>query len=132
MIAVTGDIEAMFMLFAIRTDDQDALRFLLNKDGEEKFFKYKRLIFGATCSPSCEINILHRCAEDNKVSNPEAYSAIRNNSYMDDYLQSFKTTETAAITTTEIKDTLHSPHFSLIPLESSRRFPIEYDAFFNQ
>ena len=66
MIAVTGDIQ-----------DQDALRFLWNKDGEEKIFKYKRLIFGATCSPSCSIYLLHRCAEHNKLSYPEAYSAIK-------------------------------------------------------
>ena len=112
-IAVTGDIEAMFMQVAIRTEDQDALRFLWNKDGEEKIFKYKRLIFGANCSPSCAIYILHRCAEDNKLNNPEAYSAIRNNFYMDDYLQNFKTTETAAITTTEVKDTLKKSGFKL-------------------
>ena len=100
-IAVTGDIEAMSMQVAIRSEDQDALRFLWNKDGEEKIFKYKRLIFGATCSPPCAIHILHRCAKENKLSNLEAYSAIKKNLYMDDYLQSFKTTDTAAITTTE-------------------------------
>ena len=112
-IAVTGDIKAMFMQVAIRTEDQDALRFLWNKDGEETIFKYKRLIFGAICSPSCAIYILHRCAEDNKLSNPEAYSAIRNNFYMDDYLQSFNTTENPVITTTEVKETLHKGGFKL-------------------
>ena len=112
-IAVTGDIEAMFMQVAIRPEDQYALRFLWNKDGEEKIFKYKRLTFGATCSPSCAIYILHICAEDNKLSNPEAYLAIRNNFYMDDYLQSFKTTENAAITTTEVKDTFQKLALSL-------------------
>ena len=86
----------MFMQVAMKTEDQDALRFLWNKDGEEKTFKYKRLIFGATCSSSCAIYILHRCAEDNKLSNPEAYSAIRNIFCM----------ETAAITASEVKDTL--------------------------
>ena len=64
-------------------------------------------------SPSCAIYILHRCAEDNKLSNPEAYSAIRNNYYMDDYLQNFKTTETTAITATEVKDTLQKGSFKL-------------------
>ena len=75
--------------------------------------KYKRLLFGATCSSSGAIYILHRRAEDNKLSNPEAYSAIRINFYIDDYLQSFKTTETAAITTTEVKDTLQKGGFKL-------------------
>ena len=56
-IAVTGDIEAMFMQVAIRSQDQDALRFLCNKDEEDKIFKYKRLIFGATCYPSCAVCI---------------------------------------------------------------------------
>ena len=144
------------------------------------------------------LHVQYTCAEDNKLSNPEVYSAIRNNFYMNDYLQSFKTTETAAITATDKKDTLqkggfkltqffsndpntvmkitgenadtaieqrilgqtwnakedifvfkrpdlkldvktcnnvkccHSPHHCSIPLESSRRFPLEYDAFFNQ
>ena len=107
------------MQVAIRSEDQDALRFLWNKDREEKIFKYKRLIFGATCSPSCAIYIIHRCAEDNKLSNPEAYSAIRNNFYIDDYLQSFNTTENAAITTTELKDTFHKGGFKLTKLFSN-------------
>ena len=110
-IVVTGDIEAMFMQVAIRLEDQDALRFLWNKDGEEKLYKYKRLKFGATCSPSGAIYILHRCAVDNKLSNSEAYSAIKNNFYIGDYLQSFKKTENAAITTTEVKDTLQKGGF---------------------
>ncbi|XP_075264176.1 uncharacterized protein LOC142356091, partial [Convolutriloba macropyga] len=100
-IAVTDDIEAMFMRVAVRPEDQDALRFLWNEDGEENFFKYKKLIFDATCSSSCAIYILHRCAEDNNLRDPEAYAAIRNNFYADDYLLSLNTTENAATTTTE-------------------------------
>ena len=112
-VAVTGDIEAMFMQVAIRKEDQDALRFFWNKDGEEKIFKFRKLIFGATCSPSFAIYLLNRCAEYNKISSPEAYSAIRNNFFLDDYIQSFKTTENAAITTTEVKDTLQKGGFKL-------------------
>ena len=112
-IAVTGDIEAMFMQVAMRSEDQDALRFLWNKDGEGRIFKYNILIFGATCSPSCAFNILHRCVEDIKLKNPEDYSALRNNFYIDDYHQSFNTTENAAITATKVKDTLHKGGFKL-------------------
>ena len=118
-IAGTGDIEAIFTQVAIRSEDQDALRFLWNKDGEEKIFKYKRLIFGATFSPSCAIYMLHRCAEDNKLSNPKAYAAIRNNFYMDDYLQSFSTTKNAAITTTELKNTLEKSGSELTKFSSN-------------
>ena len=62
-----------------------------------------RLIFGASSSPSCAIHILHTCAEDNKLNNPEACSAIRHYFHINDYLQSFNTTKNAAITTTELK-----------------------------
>ena len=64
-IAVTGDIEAMLMQVAIPPVEQ---QFLWNKDGEKKIFRYKRLLFGATLSPSLAIYILHRCAEDNKTA----------------------------------------------------------------
>ena len=109
----TSDIEAMFMQVAIRSEDQDALRVLCNKDGELKIFKYKRLKFSATCSPSCAIYILHRCGEDNKFSKPEAYSAIRNSLYMDYYIQSFRATENAAIATIDVKDTLQKGVFKI-------------------
>ena len=57
-------------------------------------------MFGATCSSSYALYILNRCAEDSKLSKSEAYLAIENNFYMDDYLQCFSTTKNAAITTT--------------------------------
>ena len=57
-IAFAGDIEAMFMQIAKGKEDQDALRFLWYKNNTETIYKYKRLIFGATCSPSCAIYVL--------------------------------------------------------------------------
>ena len=54
-VAITADIEAKFMQIGIQPQDQDYLRFLWIENGKEKIFKYNRLIFGATCSPSCAI-----------------------------------------------------------------------------
>ena len=105
-IAVTGDIEAMFMQIAVRKEYQDALRFLWYKDNTETMYKYKRLIFGATCSPSCAIYVLRKCAIDNHHLSPEASQSITNNFYMDDFLQSFETTVEAIEQTTCIKETL--------------------------
>ena len=48
-VAITADIEAMFMQIGIQPQDQDYLRFLWTQNGNEKIFKYNRLIFGATC-----------------------------------------------------------------------------------
>ena len=63
-IAVTEDKESMFMQIAVRKEDQDALRFVWYKNNTETIYKYKQLIFGATCSPSCAIYVLRKYATD--------------------------------------------------------------------
>ena len=103
-IAVTGQTEAMSMQIAVRKNDQDALRFLCYKNNAETMYKYKRLIFGASCSPSCAIYALEKSAIDNYHLSPEATQSIMNNSYVDDFLESFKTTD-EAIEQTCIKNT---------------------------
>ena len=60
-IAITGDIEAMFMQVAIRTGDQDALRFLWNKDGEETIFKYKTNIWCNLFPFMCNLHTPQMC-----------------------------------------------------------------------
>ena len=124
-IAVTGDIEAMFMQIAVRKEDQDALRFLWYKNNTETIYKYKRLIFGATCSPSCAIYVLRKCAIDNYHLSPEASQSITNNFYMDDFLQSFETTAEAIEQTTCIKETLKKGGFNLTKFFSNdSSFPL--------
>ena len=107
-IPFTGDIEAMFLQIAVKKEDQDALRFLWYKQytNAETIYKYKRLIFGATCSPSCALYVLRKCATDNHCVSPEASQSMMSNFYMDDSLQSFQTTEEAIEQTTCIKETL--------------------------
>ena len=51
-------------------------------------YQFTRLIFGATCSPFCAIDVLNKCAEDNKNEFPAALNAIKHHFYMDDYIQS--------------------------------------------
>ncbi|XP_075265931.1 uncharacterized protein LOC142358417 [Convolutriloba macropyga] len=124
-VAVTGDIAAMFMQIAVRKEDQDALRFLWYKDNAELINNYKRLIFGATCSPSCAIYVLQKCAIDNQLTAPEASRSILNNFYMDDFLQSFKTTEDAIKLTTCIKETLTKGGFNLTKfISNDSSFPL--------
>ena len=76
-IAILADIEGMFMQIGIRNEDQSALRFLWSIDNDVRQFQFTRLIFGATCSPSCAIFVLNRCAEDNVETYPKAQSAIK-------------------------------------------------------
>ena len=97
-VAVTADIEVMFMQVGIREEDQDALRFLWSGNDEERTSKYQRIIFGATCSPACAIFVLKKCANDNRQEHPKNFDSVTKQFYMDDFIQSFSTEEEAANT----------------------------------
>ena len=86
-VAITADKEAMFMHISIQPQDQGYLRFLWTENGKEKIFKYNRLIFGATSSPSCAIFVLQKCAKDNKQEHPEAHTSIMQQFFKDDFMQ---------------------------------------------
>ena len=101
------------MQIAVRKEDQDALRFLWYKNNTETIYKYKRLIFGPTCSPSCAIYVIRKYTIDNHHVSPEASQSIMNNFYIDDFLQSCQTTEEAIEQTTCIKETLKKGGFNL-------------------
>ena len=126
-VAVTADIEAMFMQVGIREEDQDALRFLWSDNNQERTSKYQRLIFGATCSPACAIFVLQKCAHDNRQQHPKIFDSITKQFLMDDFIQTFSTEEEAANTATELKHVLKtgdstSPSFSAITLLCWKRF----------
>ena len=104
-IAVTGDIEAMYMQKAIRKDDQDAFSFVWYKNNNETIYKNKLFIFGETCSPSFAICVIQKSAIDNHHLSPEAKQPMMVNFYTDDFLQSFETTDDA-IEQKIIKETL--------------------------
>ena len=88
-MAVAADIKAMFKQIGIQPQDQDYLRFLWTEGGSENIFKYNRLIFGATCSPSCAIFVLQNRANDHKQEHPEAYKSIMQQFYMDGFMQAY-------------------------------------------
>ena len=118
-MAITADIEAMFMQIVIQPQDQDYLRFLWTQKGNEKIFKYNRLIFGATCSPSCAIFVLQKCANDHKQEHPEAYTSIMRQFYMDDFMQTYPFEEEAHRKADDIKTVLHRG-FNLTQFLSNR------------
>lgn len=53
------------------------------------------MIFGAICSPYIAHEVRDHNAEEFKEVYPEAYNAIINNHYVDDFLNSYDTTEKA-------------------------------------
>ncbi|XP_048483902.1 uncharacterized protein LOC125490011 [Plutella xylostella] len=107
-IAVVSDIKEMFLRIQVCEQDRDSLRFLWReKDSEKpKEYRMKSLIFGAASSPCTAIYAKNRNAADFKEKYPEAVQAIERNHYMDDYLQSFQSEETAKSVISEV-DYIH-------------------------
>ena len=101
------------MHFGIQPQDQNYLRFMWTDGGNEKIFKYIRLNFGALCSPSCAFFVLQKCANDNKKEFPEAYTSIKQQFYMDDFMQTYPSEEEARRNAEEIKTVLHTGEFNM-------------------
>ena len=90
--AVTADIEGMFLQVGVLPEDQPSLRFLWREDPTAVVVvhQYTRHIFGARDSPTCANYALKQTAMDNKAMFPDTASAVLENFYMDDYLDSFE------------------------------------------
>ena len=120
-IAILADIEGMLMQIGIRNEDQSALGFLWSIYNDVRQFQFTRLIFGATCTPSCAIFALNRCAEDNVETYPKAQSAIKSYFYMNDYIQSFDSPENADATAFEVKNCLRAGGFGVTKFLSNHQ-----------
>ncbi|XP_055527219.1 uncharacterized protein LOC129719835 [Wyeomyia smithii] len=103
--ALTGDIKEMFHRFVIRTQDRQYLRFLFrdNPDQEPVVYVMDVAIFGASCSPSSAQYIKNVNAKEFEAKFPRAVAAIVHRHYVDDYLDSFGTSEEAIKVGKEVK-----------------------------
>ncbi|XP_058446466.1 uncharacterized protein LOC131427358 [Malaya genurostris] len=93
--AVTGDIKEMFHQVQIRSDDRQAQRFLWrnNQNDKPEIYVMDVATFGSTCSPCTAQYVKNRNATDYEKEYPEAAVAIRENHYVDDFLDSRDTEE---------------------------------------
>ncbi|XP_033099342.1 uncharacterized protein LOC117102986 [Anneissia japonica] len=90
-IALTADIESMFLQVIVKEQDRDSLRFYWRPvDGQPiKTFRMTRHLFGATFSPACVNTTLRRTLEDHGMRYcDEARKAMKVNFYVDDCLAS--------------------------------------------
>ena len=92
-IALTADIEPMFLHVQVPEQDRSCLRFLSRPRTNEPvpIYKYQRRVFGAKSSPTCANYALKRVGLDNDEEYPIATKAIQNNFYMDDLIKSVET-----------------------------------------
>lgn len=97
-IAYTADIADMFLRVKIRVEDQGAQLFLWRGQDREKepdVYAMDSMIFGAKSSPTSAIFILNKNACEFEQTKPDAVRAIRENHYVDDYLDSVQSFEQA-------------------------------------
>ena len=94
-IALTADIESMFLQVQVPERDKSCLRFLWRPTMNEpvQIYEYQRHVFGAKSSPTCANYALKRVAIDNEDEFPIAAKTIQNNFYMDDFIKSVETPE---------------------------------------
>ena len=96
-IALTADIESMFLQVQVPDRDKSCLRFLWRPTMNEpvQIYEYQRHVFRAKSSPTCANYALKRVAIDNEDEFPIAAKTIQNNFYMDDMIKSVETPEEA-------------------------------------
>ena len=84
-VALTADIESMFLQVQVPEQDRSCLRFLWRPRTNEpvQIYEYQRHVFGARSSPTCANYALKRVGLDNEEVYPTASKAIQNNFYMD-------------------------------------------------
>ena len=104
-IALTADIESMFLQVQVPEQDRSCLRFLWRPSTNEsvQIKEYQSHVFGGKRSPTCANNALKRVGPDNEEEYPIATKSIQNNFYMDDFIKSVETPEEAI----EVLNQLH-------------------------
>lgn len=97
-IAISGDIKGMFHQVRVRQVDTHALRLLWRSptlSGPPDVYAMQVQIFGAASSPTVCSYVLRRAAADNESEFPGLVERVKNNCYMDNYMDSFDTEEEA-------------------------------------
>lgn len=99
-VAVTCDIEGMFLQVGVKEEDRDFLRFLWWQDGDYTAapteYRMTVHLFGATSSPACANYALKATATKYKETyGKEAADFVKDDFYVDDGLKSVRTAEDA-------------------------------------
>ena len=96
-IALTADVEAMFLQVKVPPADCKVLRFLWRENNTEPIsvYEYGRHIFGAKSSPTCVNYALQQVGRDSRDDNGMVANLINRNFYMDDFVKSVASGEEA-------------------------------------
>ena len=114
-VALTADISKMYLRVLIPLEGQHVHRFLwrnLEIDSPPDTYVMKVLTFGDKPAPAMAQVALRKTAEG-ECENPRAAQAVKDNSYMDDILDSVTTNEEATRLTKAIDDVLEKGSFQV-------------------
>ena len=114
-IALTADIESMFLQVQAPEQDRSCLRFFwrLRTIEPVQTYEYQRHVFGANSSPTGANYALKRVGLNNERQYPIASKAIQNNFYMDDFIKSVVTPEEAIEVFNQLQPVLSRHGFEL-------------------
>ncbi|XP_065087100.1 uncharacterized protein LOC135708850 [Ochlerotatus camptorhynchus] len=101
-----GDVKEMYHQLRIRKEDKQAQRFLFFTepgDSEPQVYVMDVATFGSTCSPCSAQFIKNLNAEEFSGQFPDAFDAITNRHYVDDYYDSADTPSEAVKLAKEVK-----------------------------
>ena len=117
-VAISADIEQMFMQIKVAPSDRAFLRFLWNHNGKIEY-EYTRHVFGATSSPCRASYALRRSARDNQDKFPQLLHVIERNVYMDDLCISTTNVESAVNVMNSTREGLSLGSFNLTKRNSN-------------
>ncbi|CAH0727422.1 unnamed protein product, partial [Brenthis ino] len=115
-VAITADIQEMFLQVKIRPEDQPAQQFLwrgADRDNPPRHYKMTSMIFGAASSPFMAHYVRKHNAQEHAQTHPRALEAITRSHYMDDLVASYDTTEEARRAIQETREVHAAAGFTL-------------------
>ncbi|XP_055633096.1 uncharacterized protein LOC129773507 [Toxorhynchites rutilus septentrionalis] len=104
-VAVSGDVMEIFHQIKIRSPDCQSQRFIFRNRpvDQPQVYVMDVATFGSSCSPASAQYVKNFNADEFASEYPRAAVAIKNKHYVDDYLDSFETTDEAIAVENEVK-----------------------------
>ncbi|XP_055622896.1 uncharacterized protein LOC129766396 [Toxorhynchites rutilus septentrionalis] len=104
-VAVSGDVMEMFHQIKIRSPDCQSQRFIFRNRpvDQPQVYVMDVATFGSSCSPASAQYVKNFNADEFASEYPRAAVGIKNKHYVDDYLDSFETTDEAIAVANEVK-----------------------------
>ncbi|KAL9958493.1 hypothetical protein ACROYT_G035513 [Oculina patagonica] len=114
-----GDIEKAFLQISVKEEDRDSFRFLFNVKGEEKHLRFTRVTFGVEASPFLLGATLQHHFEQQGPEFSDTVSALKENTYVDNLMQTGGDNEKLVQFKEESTVTLESAKFPVHKWESN-------------